>query len=109
MPWSEASIGGYALERVLTPVQLTRIQARAARLWPPGAYTLGMAAAFVVEAIIRGSRRAASVLTVLSGEFGIRDRVGALPVLLAPSGIVHTRVPSLSTRERVLVETALGG
>ena len=107
VPWSEASIGGYALERVLTPVQLTRIEARAAKLWPPAAYTLALAAATVTEAIVRSSRRAHSVLTVLRGEFGVRNRVGALPVLLSSTGVVHTRVPSLSTRERIQVETAL--
>jgi malate dehydrogenase len=109
VPWSDASIAGYALERVLSTVQVTRIEARAARLWPPAAYTLGLAAATTVEAIVNASRRARTVLTVLGGEFGVRNRVGALPVLLAPSGIVHVRVPSLNTRERVLVETALGG
>ena len=108
VPWSEASIGGYALERTLTPVQLTRIEARAAKLWPPAAYTLSLAAATITEAIVRSSRRAFSALTVLGGEFGVRGRVGALPVLLSGSGVVHTRVPSLSTRERVQLETALG-
>jgi len=108
VPWSEASIGGYALERVLTPVQLTRIEARTARLWPPASYTLALAAAAVTEAIVTSSRRAFSALTVLNGEFGVRDRVGAIPVLLSTSGVVHTRVPSLSPRERVQLETALG-
>jgi malate dehydrogenase len=108
VPWSEASIGGYALEHVLTPVQLTRIEARTARLWPPAPYTLALAAAGVTEAILRSSRRAFTVLTVLQGEFGVRGRVGALPVLLSSTGVVHTRVPSLSTRERVLLETVLG-
>jgi malate dehydrogenase len=109
VPWSEASIGGYALERVLTPVQLTRIEARAARLWPPAAYTLALAAATMAEGIVRSSRRAFSALTMLRGEFGVRGRVGAIPVLLSTTGVVHRRVPSLSTRERVQVETALGG
>lgn len=108
VPWSEASIGGYALERVLTPVQLSRIEARTARLWPPSPYTLALAAATVTEALVRSARRAFSALTVLQGEFGVRGRVGAVPVLLSSTGIVHTRVPSLSTRERVLLETALG-
>jgi len=107
VPWSEASIGGYALERVLTPPQVARIDARAAKLWPPGSHTLGAAATRIVEAIISSSRRTMTVLTVLSGEFGIRDRVGALPVLLAPNGIAEVRVPTLNTRERILVETAL--
>ena len=108
VPWSEASIGGYALDRVVSQVQLTRIEARAARLWPPGPFTLGTAAARVVEAILQSSRRSFSVLTLLGGEFGVRNRVGAIPALLAARGIVHTRVPVLSTRERVLLETALG-
>lgn len=108
IPWGEASIGGYALERVLAPVQLTRLDARIARLWPPGPYALGQAAARVVEALLTSSRRAVSVLSVLGGEFGIRGRVGTLPALLAPSGIVHVRVPTLDARERVQLETALG-
>jgi malate dehydrogenase len=108
VPWSEASIGGYALERVLTQVQLARLQARAASLWPPGPYALGLAAARIVEALLVSSRRTFSVLTMLGGEFGVRGRVGALPALLSSSGIVHTRAPALNTRERVQLETALG-
>ena len=108
VPWSEASIGGYALDRVLSQVQLTRVEARVARLWPPGPYALGAAAARVAEAILQASRRSFSVLTPLGGEFGIRDRVGTLPALLASRGIVHVRVPALTTRERVQLETALG-
>jgi malate dehydrogenase len=108
IPWSEACIGGFALERVLTQVQLNRLASRAASLWPPGPYTLGLAAARVTEALVTSSRRAFSVLTMLAGEFGVRNRVGSLPALLSTSGIVHTRVPTLSTRERVQLETALG-
>ena len=108
MPWSEASIGGYAVHRVLSPAQLARVEARAVRLWPPGPYALGLAAARVVEAILGSSRRAFNVLTVLGGEFGVRDRVGTLPAHMAAAGIVHTRTPVLNTRERVQLETALG-
>lgn len=106
--WSEASIGGRAVERVLTQAQLARLEARVARLWPPGPYALGLAAARVVEGIVESSRRAFSVLTVLGGEFGVRNRVGTLPALLSATGIVHARVPSLTTRERVQLETVLG-
>jgi malate dehydrogenase len=107
VPWSEASIGGYALERVLSQVQLTRVSARTARLWPPGPFALGQAAASVAAGILRSERRAFSVLTVLAGEFGVRGRVGAIPAMLSSPGIVHTRIPSLSVRERVELETAL--
>ena len=109
VPWSEASIGGYALQRVLSQVQLARIEARAVRLWPPGPYTLGAAAARVTEGILSNSRRSFSVLTQLGGEFGVRHRAGALPARLAVRGIAETRVPELSTRERVQLQTALGG
>lgn len=109
VPWSEASIGGHALERVLTQVQLARLEARLAKLWPPGPYALGLAAARVVEGIVDSSRRAFNVLTILGGEFGVHGRVGTLPALLAPTGIVHARVPTLNTRERVQLETVLGG
>jgi malate dehydrogenase len=108
VPWSDASIGGYALERVLTQVQLTRLEARVARLWPPGPFALGAAAARVVEGVVNSSRRAFSVLAMLGGEFGVRGRVGAVPAVLAASGIVQTRVPPLNTRERVRLEIALG-
>jgi L-lactate dehydrogenase len=108
VPWSEASIGGYALDRVLEQVQLTRIEARVARLWPPGAYALGMAAARIAEAIVESSRASLAVMTMLDGEFGASNRVGTVPALLSTSGIVHTRIPTLNTRERVLLGTALG-
>jgi malate dehydrogenase len=108
IPWSEASIAGYALDNVLSQVQLTRLEARVARLWPPGTYALGLGAARVAEAILTSSRRTFSVLTVLGGEFGVRGRVGAIPALLSTTGVVHARVPTLNIRERVLLETALG-
>ena len=108
VPWSDASIGGYALERVVSQVQLRRIEARVGRLWPPGPYALGAAAARVVDALLQASRRSYNVLTVLGGEFGVRDCLGAIPALLAPHGVAHTRVPTLNTRERVQLDTALG-
>ncbi|HEY3091535.1 MAG TPA: hypothetical protein VGJ52_00500 [Vicinamibacterales bacterium] len=108
VPWSDASIAGYALERVVSQVELRRIEARVARLWPPGPYALGAAAARVVEAMLQDSRRSYNVETVLGAEFGVRDRVGAVPAVLASHGVAHTRVPALNTREQVQLDTALG-
>ena len=107
-PWSEAAIGGRALDRVLTQAELSRLQARVARLWPPGSFALGYAAARVVEALITSSREAMNVLTVLNGEFGVRNRIGTVPALLSPRGIAATRIPALDTRERVRLQTVLG-
>jgi malate dehydrogenase len=107
IPWSEATVGGYMLERVLAPVQLARVQKRVAGLWPPRPYALGLAAALVAEGVIHSTRRALHVLAVLDGEFGVRGQVGAIPAFLSTTGITGTRSPSLSTRERVLLDTAL--
>ena len=108
VPWGEASIGGHTLERVLTQVQIRRVEARVTRLWPPGPHALGLGAARVIEALVTSARRASSVLTVLGGEFGVRDRVGVLPCWLGPQGIAEVRLPTLNARERVQLETALG-
>ena len=109
VPWSEASIGGYAMTRVLSQVQLARIEARAARLWPPGPYALGTAAGVIVTAILSGSRRSFSILTQLGGEFGVRGRAGALPARLGAYGIVETRQPQLDARQQVRLQVVLGG
>jgi malate/lactate dehydrogenase len=108
VPWSDASIGGYSVERVLTQVQLNRLDASVARLWPPGPYALGLAAARVAEAMVTPSRRRFNLLTVLEGEFGVKERVGVLPTIVSRLGIAHTRVPVLTTRDRVRVENVLG-
>ena len=108
IPWSDASIGGYALDRILTPPQIGRLEQRASRLWPPGPYTLGGAAARAAEAVVTSARQRLNVLVLLGGEFGVRNRIGALPVLLNRHGVADVRVPALNTRERVLVETSLG-
>ena len=107
VPWSEAGIGGYALTRVLTPVQLSRIEARAGRLWPPRPYALALAAAMVTEGLLRSARRAYNVLAMLDGELGVRNRVSAVPAFLDPCGLAGLREPSLSVRERVQFETAV--
>jgi malate dehydrogenase len=108
VPWIEASIGGHALDRVFTQAQLARVEGRVGRLWPPGPFALGLAAAMVSEALVISSRRTWSVLNVFDGELGARDRVGVVPALLSTVGIVHRRAPELSGRDRVRLGTALG-
>lgn len=109
VPWSEAAVGGRALERVLPQAQLARLEARCRGLWPPGPQALGMAAARTAEAILRSSRRSFHVFTALDGEFGVRRQVGILPVFLSSHGIVHRHVPELNLRERVQLQSVLSG
>ena len=108
IPWSEASIAGYALQQVLPQVTLARVDARVKALWPPGPYALGTAAAQVVNAILSSSRRFFSVTTQLDGEYGARHRAGIVSARLGPRGLGHIHLPELTLRERVLVQTALG-
>ena len=107
--WSEASVGGYGLQDVLSQAALARIEARARHMWPPGPYALGTAAAQLAEAILCASRQFFSAITLLTGEFGVRNRPGALPVRLGPAGITETRIPHLTPREGVQIQVALGG
>jgi malate dehydrogenase len=109
VPWSEGSIGGYPLQAMLSQVAQARIEGRLRHLWPPGPYVLGAAAARITSAMVSSSRQSFSVLTQLRGEFAVRDRPGILPARLAAGGIVQTRVPELTTRERVQLQAALGG
>ena len=108
IPWSQASIGGHSAEGVLSQAALARLDQRVARLWPPGPETLGTAAARLVEAVALASRRAFPAFVVLDGEFGVRRIVGTVPVSVARGGLGEVRMPPLSTRERVQVESALG-
>ena len=107
VPWNDASIGGCALDRILSQVQLARIEARAAHLWPPGPYALAAAAAQVTAALLCSSRRWWSVLTQLAGEFGVTGVVGTLPAQLSPRGIERTRAPELDVRAQVQLHSAL--
>jgi len=61
----------------------------------------------MIVAIVSSSRERLSALTLLDGQFGVRNRIGALPVLLNESGIADIRVPALNTRERVMIESSL--
>ncbi len=105
--WSDASIGGHTLEHRLEPVQVTRLEAVADRLWPPGPYALGLAAARVTTALMTSARRSCSVLAVLNGEFGVKDNVGVIPVWLSSAGIVSSWTPTLTSRESVKLMSAL--
>jgi malate dehydrogenase len=107
VPWSQSALAGFSIERVLTPPQIRRLEARMAKLWPLGPYALGIAAARATEAILTTSRAAVSILSMLDGPFGVRSRVGTIPALLSRGGIAQVLEPQLSSRERIQVHTAL--
>ena len=107
IPWEDATIAGFAMTRVLDEPSRRRVDARVARLWPPGPYALASAAAAAIEALMGRSRRLITCFVAPDDSAGRRARTGALPVRLGPAGIVDVALPSLSVHERVLLDNAM--
>ena len=107
IPWEDATIGGYALTRVIDEPARRRLAARVGALWPPGPYALATAATMVIEAIAGRSRRTASCFVAPDLSAGRRTRTAAMPVRLGPAGIVEVLAPSLSVVEQVALENAM--
>jgi hypothetical protein len=106
VPWEDASIGGRRATDVLAPPALTRLDARLARLWPPGPITLAGAATRVLHAIATRGRTTFNLFVAASGSNG-RGRAGMLPGRVSADGLDEILTPSLSTRDRVRLESAL--
>jgi malate/lactate dehydrogenase len=104
VPWEDASIGGRRATEVLAPPALTRLDARLARIWPPGPLTLAAAAARVVGAI--ATRRRTTFMLFVAGADG-HGRGAMLPARVSPHGVGQIVAPTLSTRDRVRLESAL--
>ena len=107
VPWDEASIAGRCATQVLSAAQLARLDARVARLWPPGPYTLAAAAARIVHTAITRSPRVHMAQVALTRDEGTPGRSAMMPVTLQPSGIQRIVAPALSNRDRVRYETTL--
>jgi malate dehydrogenase len=107
IPWEYAAIAGFAMTRVLDEPSRRRVEARVARLWPPGPYALASAASAAIEALMGRSRRLITCFVAPDDSAGRRARTAALPVRLGPPGIVDVALPSLSVHERVLLDNAM--
>jgi malate dehydrogenase len=107
IPWEDATVGGFAITRVLSEPVRRRLDARVAALWPPGPYALASAAAKVIGAMLGGSRRLVTCFVAPDDSAGTRARAAALPVRLGRTGVVDVVVPELSVRERVRLENAM--
>ena len=92
---------------MLSPPALTRLDARLPKLWPPGPLTLAAAASRVLAAASTRRRQSFAAFVAASREEGGRYRVGMLPVTVSTTGIATIVQPSLSSRDRVRLESAL--
>jgi malate dehydrogenase len=107
VPWEDASIAGRRASSILTPPAVTRLDARLARLWPPGPLTLASAATRAIQSALSRAPRTLCAFVSVTREEGSLGIVGMLPVMLSPTGIAAVATPVLSTRDRVRLESAL--
>jgi malate dehydrogenase len=107
VPWDEASIAGRCATNVLSAAQLARLDARISRLWPPGPYALGSAAARLLRTAFSRAPRVHTAQVAVTRDEGMPGRSAMMPVTLSSSGIASLVPPSLSTRDRVRFETAM--
>jgi malate dehydrogenase len=105
--WNECTVAGSPIAASVPPHVMAQMDRHAQASWPPGPYALGSAAARTVAGILATSRRRFPVFAILDGEYDARWIAAALPATLAPSGIRALWPPTLSTRERVTLDTAL--
>lgn len=105
--WEDATLCGIALAHMCDEPARRRLRARIAALWPPGPFSLGAAAAKVIETLCGRSRRLACCFVAPDDSAGIRTRAAALPVRLGPGGVVETVLPSLTGAERVALDNAM--
>jgi len=100
--WEEASISGQPLTSHVAPHVIAGLNARLGGLWPPGTYSLGSAAAGIIEAIAAGSRRRYSCFVHVRN-----GRVAAMPVELGEDGVRRVIEPVLTRQERTRLENAI--
>lgn len=109
VPWDEAAIAGRTATQVLSAAQLARLDARIARLWPPGPYALASAATRMIHTAITRTPRIHAALVAVGRDEGTPGRSAMMPVTLHPAGLASLVAPSLSTRDRVRFETLVRG
>lgn len=107
VPWDEAAISGRSATNVLSAAELARLDARIARLWPPGPYTLAGAAASLIRTALTRTPRVHTALVAVTREEGLPGRSAMMPVTLGSNGIAALVPPALSARDRVRFETTM--
>lgn len=107
VPWDEGALCGRSIARVLTAAQLARLDARVARLWPPGPYALASAATRIIRTALTRTPHVHMALVAVTREEGTPGRSAMMAVTLQPAGIASVVEPTLSSRDRVRYETAL--
>ena len=107
--WSLASVAGEPAVARLSDGARRRVDARLASSWPPGPQALASAAALACHAMVADTGRTMTCV-VAGGTDGLAPgRAVALPTRLGAGGVLGTRIPAGSPRERTALSAALGG
>jgi malate dehydrogenase len=105
--WEDAAIGGRRATGTLSPPALTRLDNRLVKLWPPGPLTLAGAATRMLSIAATRARQSMCAFVAATREEGDAGRVAMLPIAIDPRGIAAVLSPTLSTRDRVRLDSAL--
>jgi malate dehydrogenase len=104
--WEDATVGGYAIRRMLAEPILRKLSAQVAALWPPGPHALAHATAETIATICGVSRRTVSCFVAPDDSSGRKARTVALPVRLGAQGLIAVDEPTLDVAARVALENA---
>lgn len=105
--WDSASLNGHRAIDRLPPAAITRLDARAPRLWPPGPHALGSAATRVIRSMLTRAARTHVLEVALTRDEAANGHAAMLPARVGPRGIVRLEPAPLSARDRVRLDSAL--
>ena len=105
--WDHALVAGQPARWRLGDRGIARIDRCLSTMWPPGPAALAAAGAGIVEAVVKGSRRAVPCFVVCDGTLWDKDRVLAVPARLGRAGFEEVRWPDLMARDRTTLESSL--
>jgi len=107
VPWEDATVGGFAITRLVDEPTRRRLSAKVHAMWPPGPHALAAAAVKAIESIAGRQRQTVSCFVAPDEATAGRRRTAAMPVRLGPVGIVDVVLPSLTVVEQVQLDNAM--
>ena len=107
IPWEDATVGGFALTRLVDDPARRRLRAKVPALWPPGPHVLAAAAVKAIESMAGRHRQLVSCFVAPDDASSGRRRTAALPVRLGPAGVVEVVMPGMNVVERVALDNAM--
>ncbi len=104
---SKATVGGVPVQHFLTDEQLDKIVERTRKgggeivniLGYSGYYAPGIAAAEMVEAVLRDQKRVLPAVAYLDGQYGFNDIYAGVPVVLGKNGVEKVLEIDLDEKE----------